>query len=221
MKLVLYSGYDEDNRQIDEQLVHLIDKQSPKVTFIPSAHHLPEHDYEYFCQSFDDYGIRDIRIFNVDQPFSSSQVEAVLRSDLIYLSGGNTYYFLHWMRKQGFDRKLKEFVQNGGVLAGLSAGAILMTPSIATASYPKFDKDHNEVKIKDLTALNLVKFEFFPHYSPVEEYAVELKKQSKKITWPLYGVDDGGGIIVDGNTIKFFGKVWGYVAGKEYLVNPF
>lgn len=221
MKLVLYSGYDEDNVQIDQELVKLISKASPRVTFIPSAHHLPEHDYEYFCQSFADYGIKDIRIFNVDQPFSKTQAEFALSSDLIYLSGGNTYYFLHWIRKQGFDKKLREFVQNGGVLAGLSAGAIMMTPSIATASYPKFDRDNNSVKIKDLSALDLVKFEFFPHYSPVEEYARELKKQSKKISWPIYGVDDGGGIIVDGKTLKFYGKVWGYLNGKEFLVNPF
>ncbi|MCX6119113.1 MAG: Type 1 glutamine amidotransferase-like domain-containing protein [Proteobacteria bacterium] len=221
MKLVLYSGYDDDNRLIDQEIVPLIGKSSPRVTFIPSAHYVPEFEYEYLSEAYAEYGIRNISIFNADQPFSSSQLEKALNTDLIYLGGGNTFYFLYWIKRQGLDTRLRQFVARGGVLAGLSAGAIIMTPSIATASYPKFDRDHNDVKIEDLTALGFVSFEFFPHYEAVEEYAKELRKQSKKISWPIYGVDDGGGIIVNHHSLRFFGRVWGYVGGKEFKVHPF
>ena len=94
-----------------------------------------------------------------------------------------------------------------------------MTPSIITASYPKFDRDDNIVGIRSMDAMNLVPFEFFPHYTPEPEYARELKKQSKPLKYPIYGVSDGGGITVDDTRLSFFGDVWGYFAGKQFEVS--
>jgi dipeptidase E len=220
MKLALYSGYDEANSAMDATVVDMIGRTNPKMIFVPSAHHLPEHDYEYFCQSMHDHQVKDIKIFNLDQPYGQAQLDEIASADLIYLSGGNTYYFLYWLKRQRFDATLRMFVAKGGVLAGLSAGAILMTPSIATASYPKFDRDFNDVKIKELSAMGFVAFEFFPHYTPHPEYERELLKQSKKIKHPLYGVDDGGGIIVNGSKMEFYGAVWCYHQGKGYKLSP-
>lgn len=216
MKLVLYSGYDADNEPIDQALISLLKKPNPNVTFIPSAHYVPEHEYKYFCETFEEYGVHNVKIFNVDQPYSAKQLNAAMSSDMIYLSGGNTFYFLKSIKRQGFDLELKKYVKKGGVLAGLSAGAIIMTPTIATASYPKFDRDDNDVGITDLEALRLVPFEFFPHFTAEPEYRRELKKQSKLINNPIYGVADGGAIIVNGSKIEFYGDVWGYVGGKEF-----
>lgn len=216
MKLVLYSGYDENNTAMDQELVRLVGKESPRITFIPSAYHAPDYEYRYFCENFSTYGYHNIEIFNVDQPYAPEQAQHALSADLVYLSGGNTFYFLKAIRRHHFDRQLKDYVTRGGVLAGLSAGAILMTPSIATASYPKFDRDDNDVGIRNLDALGLVDFEFFPHYTQKLEYVRELKKQSKKIDTPLYGVDDGGGIIVTEQRINFYGDVWAYFKGQEF-----
>ncbi len=218
MKLVLYSGYDEDNAVIDQEVVRLVGKTAPRITFIPSAHHIPDYEYRYFCETFSQYGFRDIEIFNVDRPYAPEQAKHALSADLVYLSGGNTFYFLKAIRTHHFDRLLKDYVARGGVLAGLSAGAILMTPTISTASYPKFDRDDNDVKIRNFDALNLVNFEFFPHYDPKPEYARALKRQSKLLDVPLYGVNDGGGIVVENNRLSFFGEVWGYVNGQEFVV---
>jgi dipeptidase E len=58
---------------------------------------------------------------------------------------------------------LKKFIQDGGILTGLSAGAIMMTETIEMAGYPPFDCDENEDNLKNLKSLNLVDFYFFPH----------------------------------------------------------
>jgi dipeptidase E len=102
------------------------------------------------------------------------------------------------------------------VLAGLSAGSIIMTPTINSASYPKFDRDENAVGLRNFDALGLVQFEFFPHFSPEPEYVRELKKQSLKLKYPIYAVADGAGITVFNRRITFFGKIWCYLAGKEF-----
>ena len=220
MKLVLYSGYAEGNDPIDRAALRLTGKKNPRFLFIPSASHVPEFEYEYVKETYGALGVTNIFLLNLDRPYSVSDAERLVKSaDIIYLSGGNTFYFLKSIRRHHFDRLLVKFVQDGGVLAGLSAGAIIMTPTIASASYPKFDRDENAVGIRNMDALNLVNFDFFPHYNHEPEYAKELRKQSTLIKRPIYGVNDGGGIIVERDRLSFFGDVWGHVDGKQFEVH--
>jgi dipeptidase E len=220
MKLVLYSGYAAANDPIDRAALRLTGKRNPRFVFIPSANHVPEFEYEYVKDTYGVLGVTNIAQLNLDRPYSLSDAEKIIKSaDIIYLSGGNTFYFLKSIRRNHFDKLLLKFVQKGGVLAGLSAGAIIMTPTIATASYPKFDRDENTVGIRNLDALSLVNFDFFPHYNHEPEYARELRKQSTLIKRPIYGVSDGGGIVVEQNRLSFFGNVWGHVDGKQFDVH--
>lgn len=221
MRLVLYSGYDKKNAPIDVEAIRMTQKKNPCVIFIPSANHVPDFEYEYVRENYAEHGVKNILQLNIDRPYAFADAEKIIKkADMIYLSGGNTFYFLKSIRRNHFDRLLKQFVKRGGVLAGLSAGSIIMTPTIMTASYPKFDRDENTVGLRNLEALGLVRFEFFPHYTPEPEYARELKKQSLLLKYPLYGVADGAGITVDGDRLSFFGRVWGYLGGKEFDVNP-
>ena len=220
MKLVLYSGYDEGNAPIDAEAMRMIGKKNPRVVFIPSANHVPDFEYDYVCETYAEHGVKNILQFNIDRPYALADAEKIIKTaDMIYLSGGNTFYFLKSIRRNHFDRLLTHFVARGGVLAGLSAGSIIMTPTIMTASYPKFDRDENAVGLRNFEALGLVPFEFFPHFNPEPEYTRELKKQSMLLKHPIYGVADGAGITVENGRLSFFGNVWGYVAGKEFSVN--
>ena len=45
--------------------------------------------------------------------------------DAIHLTGGNTFQFSYWLRERGLDAELKRYAKAGGVLIGVSAGAIL------------------------------------------------------------------------------------------------
>ena len=220
MKLVLYSGYDKENAAIDREVIRLIGKKNPRVVFIPSTSHAHDFEFDYVRETFASYGVKKMALFNIDHPYSTPDAELIFKTaDMIYLSGGNTFYFLKSIYRNHLDRLLLDFVMRGGVLVGLSAGAIVMTPSIATASYPKFDRDENTVGIGNFVAMGLVDFEFFPHYTPEPEYAVELLKQSKLITHPLYGVSDGGGIVVENGRLSFFGDVWAHTNGHVFKIN--
>jgi dipeptidase E len=215
VKIVLYSGYDDDNLFLDHELIRMSGKLRPKITFIPSSHYAPEDEYIYFCNTFLEYGISQIDILNIDQPYSQGQLHHALKSDIIFLGGGNTFYFLKSILNHGFDQHLTRFLKHGGVVSGLSAGAIVLTPSIATAGYPKFDRDDNTVQLKNLSALNFVPFDFFPHYGHEPEYVSELIKQSKKQkNRPIYAVADGGGIIIKKHTTTFYGDIWCYLGGS-------
>src|SRR5690606_32920603 len=100
--------------------------------------------------------------------------QEVFKSDIIHLSGGNTFYFIKHLRQAKLLKDFKEFLNNGGVLTGLSAGAIIMTRSIQTAAFPSFDRDENEDNVRNFKGMGLVNFEFFPHYKNSLRYDREI-----------------------------------------------
>jgi dipeptidase E len=114
------------------------------------------------------------------------EVSKLLGANILIITGGNTFKLLDNLRKSGLDKAIKEFTnKNEFVLAGFSAGALVLTPTIEVCSLPNFDV--NEVGLKDMTGLGIVHFEVFPHYSEQEhkdmlnKYEVQAENEVRKI----------------------------------------
>jgi len=220
MRLGFYSGGDpEDNIQLDAELLKMLGKIHPKITFIPSCFESSESYFEEFRAQYSLYGITDFQIFNLDRNYSHSDAEKYLDADLVYLSGGNTYYFLNQIRRTKFYKLIHKYVRTDGVLAGQSAGALIMTPNIRLAGIPTFDADDNNVGITNLKSLGYSHFEFSPHYTDQKAYSREFTEYSKGLRHPVYACTDGSGIIVDGVKTIFVGDVWGFVRGQKFVVS--
>lgn len=220
MKLVLYSsGYDEDNRHIDDRLKKLIAKNDPQITFIPSSSYLSFEEYGQFVEYYKRYNWKRFLHFPIDIDYSETLKKEAFQSDVIHLGGGNTFYFLKHLRKKKLLQELKNFVSRGGILTGISAGAILMTEHIETAGFPTFDRDDNEDNMKNLNSLKLTNFEFFPHYKKSQRYDTELINYSKTSKNPIYALSDGSGIIVDNGSIQFLGRCHAFVNGQKFLLS--
>jgi dipeptidase E len=221
MKLVLYSGgATAANRRLHAALSDLCGaRKRMSITYIPSTVDGGLHYFKLFRRRYKPFGFTDCRYFPVDRPFTPDYLRLVLDSDAIYLAGGNTFYFLHHLRRQNLLRRLHAFAARGGVLAGLSAGAIILTPSIGLAGYPPPDHDDNDVGLKDLTALNLVPFEFFPHYRTDAAIRRALTEYSMRCGNPIVAAADGGGVVVQGSRMTFVGKAELFLAGAHGRLN--
>ncbi len=218
MRLVFYSGgHDFENSLLDESLLGLAGK-NPQVTYIPSCSYLCDQDFREFVEQYGKYNIHNIINFPIDNDYTEVLKEEVFKSDIIHLSGGNTFYFLKHLRKTGMLAELKKYVRSGGILTGLSAGAIIMTKSIETASFPEFDRDENDENVKNLKAMGLVNFEFFPHYKNSKRYDKEIAIYSRKTDKPVYACPDGSGIVVDHDKIQFIGKAYCFHQGKKFIL---
>ncbi len=218
MKLVLYSGgSEEENHFLNERALELTGVSSPKLTLIPSSSYDAEVDFRFFVQEFSALGVQRFMHFCVDIPFTQTVFNEVFQSDLIFLGGGNTFYFLKHLKKAGVFPHFKKFLEKGGVVCGLSAGAIVLTPHVHTATFPHFDRDENPFGMKNLSAMRLVNFEFFPHYKNSKRYDAELLHHSKNSKLPLYACADGGGIIVEDQQISFCGKSYQFYQGKKLV----
>lgn len=220
MKLVLYSGGDEkENRQLDKAFIDLLGKKNPVVTFIPSSSYLSEEEFRLYVRHYSKFKISRFIHFPVDVPFDKIMFQEVMRSDAIHLGGGNTFYFLNSLRKAKLLPELRKFVEKGGVLTGLSAGAIMMTENIEMAGYPSFDRDDNIVGLKNLSALGLLDFAFFPHFKNSPRYDVAFKKYSKTKNKVIYACPDGAGIVVNDGELRFIGKTFAYSEGHKFPIN--
>ncbi len=219
MNLVFYSGGDAtENLAIDEKLLNFKDKRNLTLTLIPACSFVADQYYKEIVEQYKPLGVKNILRFNIDQHFSETFKKAVFKSDIIHLGGGNTFYFLKHLKRTGLLKELKQWVEDGGILTGLSAGAILMTKNINTAGFPEFDCDDNEENIKNFNAMGLVDFEVFPHYKNSKRYDEALKEYSKKSQTPVYALPDGSGIIHTDQELNFIGRSFCFIDGKKFQV---
>jgi dipeptidase E len=220
MKLFLYAGGDaKENRAMDLRLMSMCGISSPRMAYVPYSYYESEVHFRDFVAQYRPYGVERFLQFPVDVPVGQALKHEAFSCEVIHLSGGNTFYFLNSLRKSGLIGEFKRFVSRGGILTGLSAGAILMTPDIHTASFPKFDRDDNDEGIKNLKALGLVNFHFFPHYRNSRRYDDELRRFSRRAKGPLYACPDGTGIVVTDNEVAFVGKIFAFVRGHKFDVS--
>ncbi|WP_243000619.1 Type 1 glutamine amidotransferase-like domain-containing protein, partial [Dorea formicigenerans] len=60
-----------------------------------------------------------------------STIQSVFEeADVIYFTGGNSFFLMDQLRKTGTDGLLKKELANGKLMIGESAGAIICAPSI-------------------------------------------------------------------------------------------
>ncbi len=118
--------------------------------------------------------------------------------NIIHMEGGNTFYLLEAIKKTGFDKILKEFLNEGKIYVGTSAGSSIMGPTIGFSSH--VPENTPEQKLK---SLNFVPFLVKSHYKDVK--AEEYRKILKTIKYPVKILRDGQGILVENGKYTFMG----------------
>ncbi|QQG52310.1 MAG: Type 1 glutamine amidotransferase-like domain-containing protein [Candidatus Falkowbacteria bacterium] len=87
---------------------------------------------------------------------------AVKQADVIYFSGGNTFYLLQQLQLSNSLSVFRAAVKAGKIYIGTSAGSIIAGPDV----YPVYNLDKANVakKLKGYRGLSLVDFVVFPHW---------------------------------------------------------
>ncbi|TSC83558.1 MAG: dipeptidase E [Microgenomates group bacterium Gr01-1014_16] len=120
-------------------------------------------------------------------------------ADAVWVEGGNTFYLLYWVRKSGFDKELLRFLDRGGTYVGVSAGSLLVGPSIETASWKGGD-DPSIVELENYNGLGLVKFTIFPHYE--DKYAELVRRESRGLPYEVKTLTNEQAVAVDGERVE-------------------
>lgn len=149
----------------------------------------------------------------------------------IFIGGGNTYRLSQRLKNSGAFELIKEYLNNGRIVYGGSAGAIIFGKSIDSCLY----MDTNDVVLGDTSGFDtLFGFSFTAHYT--NQHASKHKVATNYLTQystkePIVALPEKDSLYTDGNTIKIVGtKPW-YVfnggknkcfePGTEYTKNEF
>lgn len=158
-------------------------------------------------KKMDELGIDYVEV-DIDGMDESAVRNAISGKNAIYVEGGNTFYLLKVIRESGFDSAVKDFIANGGVYIGSSAGAYVACPTIEMSTWKETQKDRYGVH--DFTALNLVPFLVFAHYTDDLEKVIKGGVENAK--YPVKILRDGQSVLVEGDKVSLVGD------GKEVVL---
>jgi dipeptidase E len=207
-KLVLYSNQGSPpSGSLDARLLQLLPSRCT-VGYIPASPDRDRRFFSGFARHYERLGIA-LRFFGLEEEFQPNELPELLELDAIHLSGGNTFRFLHWLHTRGLFLELQMFAARGGVLVGVSAGAILMTRDIRSAAICG-DAPYRALSdptLSDNAGLGLVDFAILPHFDGSDAQRAALVRLGEELGSVAYAVPDGAGIVVDGSRVELIGGV--------------
>ncbi len=190
---------------VKEEILKILPKPASgtKIAHIITASKV-ETDLSYLEKENQIMSEVGLDVENIDiEGKTENELRTLLKNkDVIYVQGGNTFYLLKYVRTSGFDKVVKELVDNGIIYVGVSAGSYIACPTIEMATWKH--QDRNTVGLTDFTALNLVPFLLSVHYKP--EYKDILKEAISKTKYPVRILTDDQALLVSNGEIKLVGK---------------
>lgn len=197
---------------LDDALLAFLEGTSHRIAFFPAATDKNNRYFHKACAHYDHLGIPRPLLCDIDAAFDPKTLQLALECDAIHLGGGDTALFLAALKRNGVLPQLRAFAERGGVLVGISAGAQILTPSIAVCAW--LDAPHSSKKNhgrsvmpspKEANALGLVSFDFSPHDegdAAVHARLVAFASQSGR---RVIACHDAEGVAVNGQEVRLIG----------------
>lgn len=173
MKVFLCGGgAGNQNIEANQRLNEVIDHAKPCL-YIPLAMEPERYDS---CYEWIKGELNNVNIPSVEMVRSATELAAKKMMDysVIYIGGGNTFKLLFDLKSGGAFHKIKEYLENGGVVFGGSAGAIIFGEDLEACQID----DANAVNLKETSGFNVLNgVSILCHYTngPLEKD--EMRKQ--------------------------------------------
>lgn len=214
-KIILSGGGDTDQTFILDEKYFLLLGSYSKILYIPAAMDLTlfqaESCYNWFSSliSIHDNDGKEIDFVMLNE---SDPIPDLNLFNSIYLGGGNTYKLLEYIINKGLDKKIIDFVLNGGIVYGGSAGAMILGKDIRTFEH---ENDKNYINYQGLNLLKNISISC--HYSETQDE--ELLIIANKIQSNILALPEESGIVFDstGNIIEKVGDVFSFDIIKTKL----
>lgn len=138
--------------------------------------------------------------------FGLDSNEKLLEYDIIYICGGNVFYLMQKIKESHAEEIIKKLTKEK-IVVGVSAGSLIMQKDLILIKelIPRMNK---RVKLKDFTALNVTNgIEHLPHKTrytnTIDAFEKRVKTYEKKSGNKVVCLEDGQGIIINGENHKF------------------
>lgn len=189
-KLVLIGGGDTgrgnttyETKEIDEEIVKLTEKENPNFLFIGLASSHSDSYYDTMKKIYKELGCTTVYLKKSNLINNPDIVKQKIEdADIIYICGGDTVKLLDHVKEYKIDKLLLEAYNKGTVIAGMSAGAILLsTKGFSDSLIVREESDKHEF----IKGLKFIDISFCPHYhsNPIKTKELEeyLSKHNEEV----------------------------------------
>ena len=204
-KLMLIGGGDTgrgnssyETKEIDEEIIRLTNKENPNFLFIGLASSHSDSYYDTMKKIYKELGCTPVYLKKSNILNNPDIVETKIKdADIIYICGGDSVKLINDIKEYKIDKLLLEAYNNGTVLAGMSAGAILLSnKGFSDSLIIRGESD----KYEFLNGLNFIDINFCPHYNTDPKKTTDLEEYLSKHNEEVYCLENCTALeIIDGN----------------------
>lgn len=219
-KFVMVGGVDPITNldSIDEEIIKLTDKTSPKILFIPIA----SGDDENYCNLYRKiYEERlgctlEVLYLFKELPCEDEIRSKVFSSDIVYIGGGPTLRLIEYLNKFNMKNILAEASEKGIVIAAISEGGIVLGEHYF---YSEEKNDYNEEdfnnfrKVDCFGFLNLL---ICPHYN-LEGYSHRIASMVREYELVGIGLDNNAALEIIDDKYRIISSKYSANAYALYL----
>lgn len=226
MKLILCGGGSSEQNKISYELLNEIIDHNKPILYISLAMDEKAHPYDG-CLEWITGELSNLDIKGIDMVRTFDELYSKNYNDYsaLYIGGGNTYKLLKGLKESKSFDKIKEYLNNDGIVLGSSAGSVIFSKDIDVIK----PMDSNEVNLKDTKGFNILdNISIFPHYINhkkryteeenklmIENYTNHLLEYSKKEQ--VIAIPEEDAIYIEDNNIEIIGTRNYYIFDKGIM----
>jgi dipeptidase E len=172
------------------------------ILLIPVATNRRNHAYSLkrIKQTFKVLNFNNVAVCN---DLSTLTWEFLSLFHAVYIDGGNTFTLMSELKINKTKKLLAKFTDNGGIINGDSAGAIVLGKKVDSAYFGEI-ADRNIAKLKDYNGLNfLSQWYVHCHYDESENPEIKAYVKTGK---RLLALADDTAIAMEGDKVVVTGK---------------
>lgn len=212
-------GVKTETLNIDEEIIKLSGRKNPRLLFIPTA----SRDAVGYVDMVKNYfgkklGCKVNSLMLLSEKYSKKQLEEkILKTDIIYVGGGNTLKLMKTWRKLRVDAIIKKAMEKGIVLSGLSAGSICWF-RYGNSDSARFGKN-KKANMMRVRGLNFIPALHCPHYDIEKGRKRSLREMMKKNSGVAIALDNCAAIEIIGDEYRIIRSKKTANAYRIYWIN--
>lgn len=201
MKNILLTSTGLEHKMVADKFLSIIPKAANelKILFIPTASRTEEEMF-FVRKSLNELlnvGVNNDNVFWFD-PDDASTHRNNTEVDCIYVCGGNTFYLLKKLKESGYFTKIQNWINEGLLYVGASAGSVIATPDINYI----LCMDTNDCRLNDTSGLSFISESIIPHYT--DEF-VETTDLLRKNNVEVVTISDNQALSIQGERKEIVG----------------
>ncbi|MGV8814388.1 MAG: cyanophycinase [Gelidibacter sp.] len=213
-KLVIIGGGSRPSAMVDRIIKESGIDKSGYAIILPMSSAEPDSAVYYSGKQFIEKGIKNIYglDFVKDEVLTTSKVDSISNAKMIYISGGDQNRFMDIVAGTAIEKAIHESYAKGGVIAGTSAGAAVMSKLMITgnelkhpdysSTFRNIEADNIEIKTGLGMLTNVI----------IDQHFVKRSRYNRLISAVIehpemlgIGIDEATAILVSGNYAEIIG----------------